>query len=401
MEKVQTFSVWRISQFQMLFAGAFFCNLGAKVYELALPLLIYDLTRSSQVMGWVRAVEFLPYVLLAAVIGALIDRFDRRVWAQWMIIGQVSCLLVAWAGISFLKHPLWVIFPAAFFMMACNFGYLSARMGMLKHILPGQLQGAATSNMSSLNSFFQTIGPALSGVVILFSSIHVIFLWIAAFFLIAWCYLVKMPYEKEAARSALPITKAIAEGWRILRANTVLYHMALAIAVLNTCAMVFSLQSIFYARNVLAMNAIDIGFMASAGGIGGILGSLAVVRLRSRFGLGSVLIATVFGQAMGYFFVVVKSNQFVLDISFFWVSFFEVITAILVYTYRQESVKSESLGKVMGITGTLFKIGLPLGLAASGYIVAAWSIGALFVTCGLVQIVLTLLCMRSPMAKVR
>jgi len=385
----------------MLFSGALFCNLGAKVYELALPLLIYEITRSSEIMGWVRATEFLPYVLLAAIIGALIDRFDRRTWAQWMIAGQVLCLLLAWVGIGFLKNPLWVIFPCAFFMMAFNFGYLSARMGMLKHMLPAELQGAATSNMSSLNSFFQTIGPMLSGVIILFSSVHIIFLWIAAFFLIAWCYLVKMPYEKEVARPALPLAMAIAEGWHILRANTALYHMALAIAVLNTCAMVFSLQSIFYAKNALGMNAADIGFMASIGGVGGIMGSFAAVRLRNRFGLGPVLIATVFFQAVGYLFLSVKSVFWVLDVSFFWVSFFEVITAILVYTYRQESVKSDSLGKVMGITGTLFKCGLPAGLALSGYVVAAYGVGTLFVICGGIQIALALLCMLSPMAKIQ
>ena len=80
--------------------------------------------------------------------------------------------------------------------------------------------------------------------------------------------------------------------------------------------------------------------------------------------------------------------------------FFEVITAILVYTYRQESVKTENLGKVMGITGTLFKIGLPFGLAASGYIVSGAGIGALFIACAVIQIAMGALCLLSPMAKV-
>ncbi|MDU3890272.1 MAG: hypothetical protein E7G91_13445, partial [Serratia liquefaciens] len=89
-----------------------------------------------------------------------------------------------------------------------------------------------------------------------------------------------------------------------------------------------------------------------------------------------------------------------LVFTFFWVSFFEVITAILVYTYRQESVKTENLGKVMGITGTLFKIGLPFGLAASGYIVSGAGIGALFIACAVIQIAMGALCLLSPMAKV-
>ncbi|WJV54510.1 MFS transporter [Prodigiosinella aquatilis] len=400
MEKVEEYSIWKNSQFRILFSGALFCNLGGKVYELALPLLIYDITRSSEIMGWVRAVEFLPYILLASVIGAWIDRVDRRVWSQWMVAGQVVCLLTGWLAIQFLPNPLWVLFPCAFFMMAFNFGYLNARMGMLKHILPLSLQSAATSSMSSLNSLFQAMGPLLSGVVILFSSVHIIFLWIALFLFIAWCYLIKMPYEREVFRTTGSIGKAIIEGWRILRANPPLYHMALAIAVLNTSSVVFSLQSIYYAKTVLAMNAVDIGYMASAGGIGGILGSLLTVRLRNKFGLGKVLITTTITQALGYLFILFSNHSLVLVSAFFWVSFFEVITAILVYTYRQESIKTENLGKVMGITGTLFKMGLPFGLAISGYIVSGYGIGTLFTACAVVQISMGILCTLSPIAKV-
>ncbi|MBH1928792.1 MFS transporter [Serratia rubidaea] len=400
MEKVAEYSLWKSSPFRMLFTGALFCNLGGKVYELALPLLIYDITRSSEMMGWVRAVEFLPYLLLAAVIGAWIDRVDRRVWSQWMIAGQVVCLLAGWLAIQWLPNPLWVLFPCAFLMMAFNFGYLNARMGMLKHILPAPLQSAAASSMGSLNSLFQAVGPLLSGVVILFSSVHIIFLWIALCLFIAWCYLIKMPYETEHFPPHGSIGQAIAQGWRILRANRPLYHMALAVAVLNTSSMVFSLQSIYYAKNTLAMNAAEIGYMVSAGGVGGLLGSLLTVRLRNRFGLGRVMIVTTIAQALGYLFILASHSVAALVLAFFWVSFFEVITAVLVYTYRQESVSSESLGKVMGITGTLFKIGLPFGLAASGYIVAGFGVGVLFSLCAALQIALGALCVWSPLAKV-
>ncbi|CDG22217.1 conserved membrane protein of unknown function [Xenorhabdus poinarii G6] len=349
-------AIWKHKQFRMLFSGALFCHLGGKVYELALPLLIYDITRSSEIMGWMRAAEFLPYILLAAVIGALIDRVDRRVWSQWMIVGQVVCLLTGWLAIEFSSDPLWVLFPCAFFMMAFNFGYLNARMGMLKHVLPENLQSAAISSMSSLNSLFQALGPLLSGVIIFFSSAHIIFLWIALFLFIAWCYLFKMPYEKEVFNPPENIRTSIVKGWKILQTNIPLYHMALAIMVLNTCSIVFSLQAIYYAKTVLIMNAVNIGYMLSAGGIGGILGSLLTVHLRSRFGLGFVLVVTMTLEVFGYLLILFFNHPAMLMFAFFWANFFEIITALLVYTYRQESVKKENIGRIMGITGTIFKL---------------------------------------------
>ncbi|MEQ1968907.1 MFS transporter [Xenorhabdus nematophila] len=394
-------AIWKHKQFRMLFSGALFCHLGGKVYELALPLLIYDITRSSEIMGWMRAAEFLPYILLAAVIGALIDRVDRRVWSQWMIVGQVVCLLTGWLAIEFSADPLWVLFPCAFFMMAFNFGYLNARMGMLKHVLPENLQSVAISSMSSLNSLFQALGPLLSGVIIFFSSAHIIFLWIALFLFIAWCYLFKIPYEKEVFNPPENIRTSIVKGWKILQTNIPLYHIALAIMVLNTCSIVFSLQAIYYAKTVLIMNAVNIGYMLSAGGIGGILGSLLTVHLRSRFGLGFVLVVTMTLEAFGYLLILFFNHPAMLIFAFFWANFFEIITALLVYTYRQESVKKENIGRIMGITGTIFKLGLPFGLAISGYVVSGGGIDLLFIVCALIQISVGLACLLSPVMRVK
>ncbi len=62
-------SIWKSSSFIVLFSTAFFVAFGSKIYDRALPLLVYELTESSEMMGWMRAVEFLPNLLLALFIG--------------------------------------------------------------------------------------------------------------------------------------------------------------------------------------------------------------------------------------------------------------------------------------------------------------------------------------------
>ena len=64
-------SVWKNRSFMVLFSSALFVAFSAQIYNLALPLLVYELTQSSQMMGWMRAVEFLPNLLLALFIGAV------------------------------------------------------------------------------------------------------------------------------------------------------------------------------------------------------------------------------------------------------------------------------------------------------------------------------------------
>ncbi len=110
--------IWQEPKFLILLSSAFFAAFGAKIYSLALPLLVYELTASSEWMGWMRAVEYLPNLLLALFIGVWVDRVNRKHWSQAMLIGQCLCLLIAYTAVEWLAEPLWALFPAAFMMMA-------------------------------------------------------------------------------------------------------------------------------------------------------------------------------------------------------------------------------------------------------------------------------------------
>lgn len=82
-------SIWRSRPFVILFSSAFFVAFGGQIYNLALPLLVYELTQSSQMMGWMRAVEFLPNLLLALFIGVWVDRVDTgdAAWSNGRRVG--------------------------------------------------------------------------------------------------------------------------------------------------------------------------------------------------------------------------------------------------------------------------------------------------------------------------
>ncbi|WP_289141645.1 hypothetical protein [uncultured Brevibacillus sp.] len=66
-------SIWRNRPFLILFFTSAFLACGAKVYELALPLILYDMTQSPVTMTTMKSIEFLPNLLLAMFIGVLVD----------------------------------------------------------------------------------------------------------------------------------------------------------------------------------------------------------------------------------------------------------------------------------------------------------------------------------------
>ena len=73
-------SIWQHKNFVILLSTGFLLSFGSRVYELALPLIIYELTQSSVAMGTMRAIQFLPILLFGMAIGVFVDRADKKRW---------------------------------------------------------------------------------------------------------------------------------------------------------------------------------------------------------------------------------------------------------------------------------------------------------------------------------
>ena len=418
-------SIWKSSRFVILFSTAFFVAFGSKIYDLALPLLVYELTQSSQMMGWMRAVEFLPNLLLALFIGVWVDRFNKKNWSQCMLIGQMVVLVMSYLAVRWLADPLYVLFPCAFLMMAFNYGYHNARMGMIKNVLPHQLQNTATARMSSLYNLLETVGPVLSGGLLLLSALHNVFLLVALMYLLAFFQLNKLKFEATKPIQHSSVLVALKEGWRVLYANKNMWHITLVVMVINTTGAVFWIQAIYFSKSELALSHIEVGYLIAASGIGGLVGSFTADKVRRQVGLGVLLIVSIALEALGFLLPVLHSlfvaddllinahlvkeyvvndhllsenmlgrgwanGQWVLMFSFLWVSAVGIYSSICIWSYRQEAFEEQHLGRVAGITGSLFKLLMPFGLAGSGYLVAAYGVHTAFVLCFAMQVIAAL-----------
>lgn len=387
-------SIWRNQTFQILFSSALFVAFSAQIYNLALPLLVYELTESSQMMGWMRAVEFLPNLLLALFIGVIVDRVDKKRWSQAMLLGQLLVVVCSYMAVEWLSQPLWVLFPAAFLMMAFNYGYANARMTMLKQALPQQVQNTTVARMSSLSSVMETIGPVLSGVLMIMSAIHNVFLVVAILLLLAYWQLERMTLSPSEPAKWQGIWVALTEGWTVFRAEKNMWHITLAVMVINTTGAVFWIQAIFFAKSQLAFNSVEVSYMIAASGIGGLIGSFSADRVRKKIGLGVLLIASITLEAVGFLVPLMIANVWGLVMSFLWISAVGLFSSICIWTYRQEAFEQQYLGRVAGITGSLFKLLMPVGLAASGYITVIFGVEVVFSACfGIQLLAAAALCM--------
>jgi len=75
--------------FWFYFSGQAVSQLGGSFTTFALPLLVFKLTGSATNLALTTAAEFVPYLLFGLLLGAVVDRFDRkRLTAIPSLVGQ-------------------------------------------------------------------------------------------------------------------------------------------------------------------------------------------------------------------------------------------------------------------------------------------------------------------------
>ena len=382
---VLTQNLWFNRGFLILLSSTVLVGLGGKIFNLALPLIVYELTQSSTWMGWMRAVEYLPNLLLALFIGVWVDHFDRKQWAMVMLgMQSVLFLVICWLVFQSGDY-LWALFPIAFLLNACNYGYGNAKMGIQKNVLMPEHQGLAIARLSGVSTLLETAGPFLSGLLLLVSG----FFWPMAgsgiLFFLALLVFSRLPWQHQPSPSKLSVFESLKGGWVALKQNRPLWLISLAVIVVNTTSGIFDIQIIFAARDYLKLNPAQIGFLASCAGGFAFLGTWLTPYIRQQLGLGRTLIGALALEALAFVIPVWQGDYAGYMVALSLAGFFGVMANICIWSYRQESTPSQVFGRVAGITGSIFKLGLPFGLAMSGYIVNYAGIDKLFFFCAIIQ----------------
>jgi MFS family permease len=364
-----TQSVWQNRSFLVLFLSTSIIAFGSKVYELTLPLIIYEMTKSSVYMATMRTIEFLPNLLLAMFIGVLVDRFNKKRWSQIMVLTQVLLLVLLFVMVESGTAKLLHFYVIGFFLMTCTYGFGNARVSIVKHAIPKQLLTSANAKFSFVQTFIEIIGPAISGFILLFSSLHFGLLITACAFsltLLAISFLeadvLSPPVRNGSFRQEFK------EGWRELFRNRPLWLITLIVIFLNSTAGMFDAMVIFFAKDHLQLNNSQLGLVLSSGGLGGLVGSSLVSYLRKHIPTGRLIGATIFLLALSYLVMYKADNLWLMCLSLFFVGLVSTIESICIWTFRLETTPAHLIGRISGITGSIFKLGMVFTIFGSGLV---------------------------------
>lgn len=157
-------SILQIRDFRRLWVGQAVSLLGDSLYFLIFLFMVNKLTGDPKMVGYVGALQAVPFLIFGPFSGVVADRYDRKkvmIWSDMISAG----ILVAFAGYMAVQPQpaLWVVFTTAFLLSSVVVFFLPAKSASIPRLVPKDRLIEANSLSAATDSLMPLIGLGLSG----------------------------------------------------------------------------------------------------------------------------------------------------------------------------------------------------------------------------------------------
>lgn len=371
--------LWRSRDFLLLWSGQSVSTLGTGVSRFALPLLVLALTHSPALAGFVAAARQAPYLLFSLPAGALIDRWDRKAVmircdaARWLALGSVP-LAFALGHLTLAQ-----VYVVAFVEGTAYVLFSLAQISALPQVVPPEQLSRAYS-LDNANEFAgDLLGPALGAFIIglapfVEAGTMLAYLTDSISYLVSMLSLrfIRVSFQQEReARSQRSLRAEIAEGLRFLWQQRRLRLMVLLTTAINFLQSSIMLSVIVLGRATLHLDVQTLGFILSAGGVGGVLGAVLAPWVRARLRFGQIIIGSVLLWAAAVLALFAAPSAVLLVPGYGLVSLLWPLYGVTLVSYRLEVTPDALRGRVNSAFRFLSYGAEPLGAAVGGVLLGA------------------------------
>ena len=304
----------RHRNYKLWFFGQGLSLIGTWMQSMAQQVLVYRLTGSASALGIVSFMTVLPLVPLALWGGSLSDRVSKRnlllVTQTMMMLQAILLAVLTWTGIV----QIWHVYSMSFLLGALKAVDTPARHSFVVEMVEGRddLTSAIGLN-SAIQNGAKTLGPALAGVFIAITGEATAFLVNSLSFLAVIVSLLLMrdlpqvSSERKKANALAHMT----EGVRFVFGQQTLLILMSLVAVSSFLSKPYqTLMPVFAAVNLResaqpmvaflcngehvllncrAPDALPLGLLLAAVGVGAVIGALLVASLPEHARRGWVL----------------------------------------------------------------------------------------------------------------
>ena len=359
------------ADFRKFWLGQTISSLGDAFTGFALPLLVYQLTGSALNLAIAGAVAFAPYLLFGLLIGAWVDRVNRR---RLMIASDIARALLV-ASVPLLSaagfFALWYIYAVEFLAATLAIGFSAAQAAAVASLVDRDSLSAANGRLIASISAASIVGPLLAGGLAAFVPLPALLLIDALSFLASALALnsIRRSFNPGERLPPASIRQEIAQGLRYVWSTPVLRTITLLLTLLNVVGPTTRVQLVLFAKQRLDASDAQVGLLSAAASVGVLLGSLAIGWLTRRWPLGRAALGAVMLQAL-LLIAFAQTRQYWAALPLWGLlAGAGVVVDIGVMSLRQAVTPDHLLGRVTTVSRTIGFVAIPLSTLLGGVLI--------------------------------
>lgn len=290
----------RDRSYRRLWSSILISSFGGQVTMLALPLTAAVLLNATPTqMGWLTALELLPFILLSLPAGVWLDRVRKLpvyVAGELLLAVAVATVPLAWSmgwlGMAWL-------YVVAFVIGLVYTTAGSAAQIVLTQVVPRERLVEAHAKNALASSGAEVAGPGVAGVLIRLLGAPVALL-VDALMLVASALVLRGVQVQEEPPEPLPeagwrdrlqrFREDLMAGLRFVRGQPLLVTLALCVGVWQMCHQAAIVVQILLATRTLGLSEQAVGLSYVALGVGTVTASLLGDRISRHIGPGPCLV---------------------------------------------------------------------------------------------------------------
>jgi len=350
---------------------------------IVVPWQMYQLTRSSAMVGYIYLAEFVPMICLAFVGGALADFLDKRKMLRLTEIGQTSVTAILLIN-SLLPHPqIWVLFLS----VALHAGFAAIQRpafeSFIQKVIPVEMMSAVMALNSIRYSVGAIVSPAVAGIIAtqLSSSVaYTIDLITFSASLLAVFFIRAVPRPENAER---PSFQSVKRAWKYAFSRQEL----VGTYFIDIAAMFFAMPQALYPALAVIYGEKYVGLFPAAIAAGALIASLTSGWTKNihRHGLMVIIAAVLWGVAIIFFGL---ADSIVPALLFLGAAgFFDMISGIFRGSIWNQTIPNYLRGRLASIEMMSYLTGPMLGSAKMGVVAETFGVKTALVSGGALCVV--------------
>lgn len=384
--------------FRLFYAGQFVSLIGTWMQSTALGWLVLELTDSEFLLGIATAAASLPVLLFTLYAGVVADRLDKR---RILLVAQTVALLQA-VSMTVLSASHTITYPLILLLVlvlgTANAFEIPTRQSFFVDLVAREDLTNAIALNSSAFSATRIVGPAVAGALIGAVGTAAAFGLNALSYLavIVGLLLIRLPPFRRPERTA-STRDNLREGFAFIRENRTIATLVAIVAAISIFGFPFVMLMPVFARDVLHVGAVGLGWLLAASGAGSLAGALVLTVLPARVPRGAVLLASSVAFT-GFLAAFALSRSYPLSLALLaCMGFSMILNNATTNALLQSLVPNELRGRVMAVYVFMFLGMAPLGALQAGTL-ARWigSPGALVIGAAVLLVTLAAAWLRVP-----